>query len=357
MEQNNPERTYSGTVVAVRFSALGDVAMTLPVLYSAAISNPETEFILLTRPAFTKFAINPPENLKIIGIDLKGQYGGTYGMAKLARAINREYKPQLLLDLHDVIRTKILRFFLRLSGTKIAVMDKGRREKKRLTRKRGKVLRRLTPMTVRYADTLRKGGIDPGDNFRSVFDITPADSSMFGSVTTIPEQGEHWIGMAPFAKHPGKIYPPELMEKVIGKLSSETNIRIFLFGGGPDEAAILGEWEKKYPRVISLADKKLGFATELTLMSYLDVMVSMDSGNMHLASLAGVPVVSIWGATHPFTGFMGFGQSEQDAIQLPLQCRPCSVFGNKKCIFGNYKCLYGISPDAIIDKVMQKIPN
>ena len=92
-------------------------------------------------------------------------------------------------------------------------------------------------------------------------------------------------------------------------------------------------------------------AEELALMSHLDVMLAMDSGNMHLASLVGTPVVSVWGATHPYAGFMGWGQSEKNAVQISLPCRPCSIFGNKPCIRGDYACLRQITPNQIIEKV------
>ena len=112
----------------------------------------------------------------------------------------------------------------------------------------------------------------------------------------------------------------------------------------------LEKWEQTYPHVISVAGK-FKMSQELALMSHLDVMLAMDSGNMHLASLTGVPVVSIWGATHPYAGFMGWGQSEANAIQLSLPCRPCSIFGNKPCLRGDYACLNQITPRQIIQKV------
>lgn len=79
-----------------------------------------------------------------------------------------------------------------------------------------------------------------------------------------------------------------------------------------------------------------GLREELILMSNLDVMVSMDSANMHLASLTGTPVVSVWGATHPYAGFLGCNQKEENAVQVSMPCRPCSIFGNKPCQRGDY---------------------
>ena len=178
-----------------------------------------------------------------------------------------------------------------------------------------------------------------------------ADSSMFSEITAPKAADDIWIGIAPFAKHKGKIYPPELMEKVIADLSQIVHAKIFLFGGGKEEQEILGSWAQKYERVVSLADKRYGFPAEMALMSHLDVMVSMDSANMHLASLVGTTVVSIWGATHPYCGFKGWRQNEGNMIQLPMTCRPCSVFGNKPCHRGDYQCLAGIPSQVVIDKI------
>jgi ADP-heptose:LPS heptosyltransferase len=86
-------------------------------------------------------------------------------------------------------------------------------------------------------------------------------------------------------------------------------------------------------------------------MSHLDVMLSMDSANMHMASLVATPVVSIWGATHPYAGFMGWGQDSANVIQVDLDCRPCSIYGQKPCLRGDYACLNMIKPETIVEKI------
>ena len=162
-----------------------------------------------------------------------------------------------------------------------------------------------------------------------------------------------WIGIAPFAAHVGKMYPREKMEKVINKITlSHPTWRIFLFGGGKDEVDVLNSWAEKYPQCVCVANVLHGLEEELILMSHLDTMVSMDSANMHLASLVGTRVVSIWGATHPYCGFMGWNQQEDDAVQITtLSCRPCSVFGNKPCYRGDFACMNNILPEEIVQRV------
>jgi ADP-heptose:LPS heptosyltransferase len=160
------------------------------------------------------------------------------------------------------------------------------------------------------------------------------------------------IGIAPFARHAAKMYPLEKMKETVQLLSLQDNVTILLFGS-PGEAKTLEEWEKNMTGVYSLAGK-MNFSGELNVIAQLDVMVSMDSANMHLASLYGIPVVSVWGGTHPFLGFYGWGQPMENAIQSNLPCRPSSVFGNKECpVHGKQGCMMIITPEMIADRVKE----
>ena len=117
---------------------------------------------------------------------------------------------------------------------------------------------------------------------------------------------------------------------------------------------VLGQWQDEFKNVQSLAGK-LNLKNELHFISNLDVMVSMDSANMHFASLYGVPVISIWGGTHPYLGFYGWGQSPQNAVQVDLECRPSSVFGNKECPRDDLACMNLISPITVYDRIIQQL--
>ncbi len=138
----------------------------------------------------------------------------------------------------------------------------------------------------------------------------------------------------------------QLSQKQLSK-----NHPIYLFGGGKKEVEILSKWEQEIENVTSLAGK-LSLKEELQKISELELMISMDSANMHLASLVGTRVVSVWGATHYFAGFLGYGQSENDIVEIKnLECRPCSVFGNKPCFRGDYACLNQIEISQILKKI------
>ena len=158
------------------------------------------------------------------------------------------------------------------------------------------------------------------------------------------------MGIAPIVRHKAKAYPPEQMERIVSRLHHLKDVHIFLFGGGHLEESVAHTWASTYKGVTSVIGK-LSMGQELALMSHMDVMVTMDSGNMHLASLVGTPVVSIWGATHPYAGSLGWGQTADNAVQVDMPCRPCSVNGHRPCYRGDYACLKRINADAIMQKV------
>lgn len=334
----------------MRLSALGDVAMTIPVVYALCNAYPATTFVLLTRQVAASLLLNAPANLQVCVADVKGRHKGIAGLFRLYRQLS-EQGIDAVADLHDVLRTRLLRRLFAFSGCAVRVIDKGRAAKRRLTRRHHKVLTPLEPMSQRYADVFAALGMPVSPPYASLYAGSPADVSLYAGITPPKGQGERWVGIAPFAKHRGKIYPPEEMERVVALLSVHEHVHIFLFGS-QGEAGLLQKWHERYPRVCSLAQQRHGFAVELALMSSLDVMLTMDSANMHLAALAGTPVVSVWGATHPYAGFMGYTASLSRAIGVPLSCRPCSVFGNKPCYRGDYACMKLISPQAIVAALM-----
>lgn len=342
----------SGNVLLMRFSALGDVAMTVPVVYAACRANPTIQFTFLTRPLPAKIFVNPPANLRVQAVDTKA-YEGPAGLYRLYKELQQSGPYPVVIDLHDVLRTKLLRLYFRLGGAKVTKIDKGRKEKKKLTASKGKLLRQLDHNSLRYRRAIEAAGIRVGELADSVYTHGKGDSKLFSSVTPPKESSEKWIAIAPFAAHKGKAYPPEKMEEVADELSRQPGVKVFLFGAGKEESNVLKSWTERNSRLIDISEARLGIPGEMSLMSHCDLMISMDSANMHLASAVGLRTISIWGATHPYCGFLGIGQSESDAVQLPLPCRPCSVFGNKPCAFGDYRCLTAISPSQILSKIPQ----
>ncbi|MCC8144099.1 MAG: glycosyltransferase family 9 protein [Tannerellaceae bacterium] len=338
-------------VLVIRLSAIGDVAMAVPVIYSVARANPEDTFTVLTQYFLLPVFQNRPANINLLGIDTQGAQKDLRGLLRFAFTLS-QCNFDKVLDLHDVLRSKVIGTVFRLQGTPVYVIDKGRKERKQLTAARNKKMSPLMHMTERYAEVFRKVGFGYRNSFTSLFEDKKADNTRIQEVTG--SKNCQWIGIAPFAKHRGKIYPLEAMRQVIRRLSTYFPGKIFLFGAAGREQLILEEFEEQFPNVQCIAGK-LPLEQELVLISNLDLLVSMDSANMHFASLVGTRVLSIWGATHPYAGFYGFNQHPEDIIQLSLPCRPCSVFGDKACRRSDWACMEQLPPEKIVDKVIEMI--
>mgnify|MGYP002521438835 CR=1 FL=1 len=329
-------------ILVIRFSALGDIAMTVPVIYDLAMQYPDLDITMLSRPMAEPLFERLPKNVHFLAADLNGRHRGMLGLERLQREFHLE-DFDYVADFHNVLRSLYLRIDCQMRGQKVAIIDKGRKGKKALTRQKDKVLEQQATSFERYAKVLEQLGLP----IKSTF--TKLDYSSF--CETQKATNETWIGIAPFAKHQAKVYPLEKMEQVIKALSERENTTIFLFGGGEEEKRQIAELCAKYPNV-KAAQSQQGMIGELALMGQLDVMLSMDSANMHLASLVGTRVVSIWGGTHPYAGFLGWNQKPENCVQLDLPCRPCSVYGNKTCFRGDYACLNNITPSQIIEKLV-----
>jgi ADP-heptose:LPS heptosyltransferase len=338
-------------ILVIRLSAFGDVAISAPVIKQFLIQYPDKEVLFLTNKNFVPL-FGKLQRLEFITPDLK-KFKGIYGLFIFFKIIKTIHNISHVIDIHDVIRTKILRFFFKLSGIKTFSIDKGRLEKRRMTRKKFKVLKQLKHSSERYADVFEKAGFKIDLNFKNKNE----KATLNDDVAKIVKLKDKNIGIAPFALHIQKTYPLDKIEEVFELLNNE-NFKILIFGGGEKEKEFAQNIEKKCKNVFSIIGK-FNLETELDLISNLDFMLTMDSSNMHLSALIGTKVISIWGATHPFLGFYPIGQNnENNYIQISendLSCRPCSVFGNKKCYRGDLACLNNISPEIIVRKILENI--
>lgn len=338
------------TLLVIRTSALGDVAMTLPVIYPLARQYPHVRIVFLTQAPFARLLVAPPANIVPVTADWKGRHRGILGLLRLAKELSA-IGISAVADFHNVPRSWAIDFLLRLKGIPVHMVDKGRRKRRMLTRLKGKKETAQRPYILRYADVLEKSGLPVNLDFASLYDPSgnewPAE---------IPSCGRPRIGIAPFARFATKTYPAKLMEQVVADLTRK-GYSVFLFGGTGQEKQQLSQWAGTYGHCVALPGL-LPIEEELLLMSRLDVMLTMDSANMHLASLAGIPVVSVWGSTTPQCGFLGWRQKESHAVCLHLPCQPCSISGRPDCPLRHFACMASIPPKMItahIETILQEI--
>ena len=338
-------------LLVIRFSALGDVAMTVPVVYALAQQYPDVRITVLSRNFARPLFDDLLPNINFMEADLKGEYHGITGLNSLYRRLLAK-QFTAIADLHSVLRSSYLRMRFNLDHYKVAHIDKHRKDRRRITSSSNKQLIQLPTSFQNYADVFARLGYPVNVQFRSIFSEDGGDMNLLPESLPRPTVGQPCIGIAPFAAHEGKIYPVRLMEQVVEQLlAKHPDTRIYLFGKGQREDETFPKWCAAHPQCVYVSQHLNNLRDELILMSHLQVMVSMDSANMHLASLVATPVVSVWGATHPFTGFMGWNQSPENAIQIPLECRPCSIYGQKPCLRGDYACMRNIAPEQIVNRV------
>lgn len=352
-------------ILVIRFSALGDVAMMVPVVHAVAMRYPDVRITVLSRPFARILFDDLAPNVNFMAADVNNDYHGVKGLNRLYRRLAAK-QFTAVADLHAVLRSNYLRMRFKLGRYRVAHIDKHRHQRHQLVAKAGhKVLQQLPTPFENYSDVFARLGYPIGEiSFRSIFENPEQTGHAHptGNLNLLPKaigpkrSWEHWIGIAPFASYEGKIYPPEKMEQVLeGIANAYPKARIFLFGRGHQEEDTFAQWTEKHKMCLNVSEHVQNMYQELILMSHLDVMLSMDSANMHLASLTDTPVVSIWGATHPLAGFMGWRQQQSNAIGLDMDCRPCSIYGKNPCMRGDYQCMRGISVQTVIDKIKEVI--
>ena len=204
-------------------------------------------------------------------------------------------------------------------------------------------------MFERHCETFEKLGFSLDLNEP----IFPKKAVLSEEIIAITGKKEgNWIGIAPFAQYESKVYPIDLIQVVIDELAKNSSNKIFLFGGGSEEIKKLNQLKNNYENVLVLAGKT-NLKEELAIISNLNVMLSMDSGNAHIAAMLGVKVITLWGATHPFAGFKPFNQPDDfcitsDREQFPFL--PTSVYGNKK-VEGYENAMRSILPSTVVSKM------
>ena len=336
-------------ILVIRLSAMGDVAMTVPVLRALVAQHPNVKVTVVSRAYFKPFFEGIPR-VNFFTADIKKRHKGLGGLLKLFRELN-ELHFYAVADLHNVLRSRIITRLFAFRNKKTATTDKARAQRKALTRSKNKVFEPLTAITQRHAETFAKLGF-PVDLDHPVFpekkELTP------DVLKTVGKKEGIWIGIAPFAQHRSKMYPNDLLKEVLSGLSKQEEHKIFLFGGGQAEIKLLKKIAKNKNNVMVVAGK-LTLRQELQLISNLDVMLSMDSGNAHIAAMLGTKVVTLWGATHPYAGFAPFNQPLSNALlsdreKYPML--PTSVYGNKK-VAGYEDAMRTILPDTVIAKVKE----
>jgi ADP-heptose:LPS heptosyltransferase len=334
-------------ILVIRTSAMGDVALTTPVLIGMRKKYPDVELVMLTRSAYRPF-FSLTRGLYMFFPDFKEHHKGLSGLKRLYEEIDLQSHIDLVVDLHDVLRSKILRAYFKHNGIPVFVINKGRKEKRSVIH--GKQRSGVKHSVERYCDVFARAGYPVVPSSGPW--IIPSSVSAAKAGLMLGRKEELNIGVAPYAKHKLKMWPEEYMISLLKKISENYKVRFWLFGGR-DESERIAALQTKIAGSVNLVGS-LTLEEELAMMSRLDLMIAMDSSNMHMAALAGTKVISIWGGTDPLCGFGAWMQPENFSVRIPvdeLKCRPCSIYGKGICRRRDLACMNWLTPEIVFDKI------
>ena len=332
-------------ILILRFSALGDILISIPLIRKVALDNPSVHFCLATDAKMTVFT-QDIDNLEIIPIDFKNKYKGFCGIIKWAQHINFT-SFDLVIDIHDVLRTKILKLLFNLYQIKVIVFDKGRKEKQNLINSKESIKLPLKLQIDRYAEVFIHSGLLVGKpNYEPIY------------LNKIINNSENIvIGLAPFSKHESKMISLLILEEIVRSFSDK-NVKFYIFGYGEKEKKAALEAFSKYNHCEILINS-LRFEEEIVKIESLDLMVTMDSANAHLSALFAIPTITIYGPTHPYIGFWPHFQPIENCITPNLNDfpeLPVSIYG-KRVPTRYYNIINTIKSTEIIHRMQQIISN
>lgn len=328
---------------------MGDVALTVPVLRGVLNAYPHAHITILTRKLFDPF-FSSIERLEVYSPKLSTRHRGFFGLLRLYRDLKKNGEYSMVIDLHSVLRTQILSFLFKLSGTRRFGIKKNRKLKKSYLRK--SEAPNLTHTLDRYLGVFILAGYTTELMKPPVFAIPDSisdDTRKYIAQNHL--KNKKLIGIAPYAKHELKIWPQKHVYDLINQLRKKGDVEILLFGGGAEELDKLGAIVQEFPEC-HIVDT--GLRQQMDLIRKLSLMISMDSANLHLAALSNIPVISIWGATHPGMGFSAWKQDPLNTIQInvqTLECRPCTIFGKGICRRGDFACMERIECGTVLKRI------
>lgn len=338
-------------ILIVCFSGISNVASVVPLLDSLVRRHAENDYTVLSRQFLWPLFAELP-NVRFVGADIRREHKGLKGIFRMVRQLRASEKFDVVVDLQNSLRTRVIRFLFALCGVRTLSVDKQRAEVRRLVKRGALKYRPLKTIFERYADTFGRIGLTTDTEFRH---LPKADATRRAKIVeTYGEKRGRWIGIAPISIAKGKTLPFRKIKNVIRYFDEQPDTQIFLFGAGEMQNELLSDWQTIFSHVHAV-HTSLRLDEELALMEQLDVMVTMDSGNMHLAALTATPVVSIWGAAHPYAGFAGWRQSPESQVGVDFSCRPCTAHEAHRCKYSDYRCLESIPSSKIIARIEQVV--
>ena len=343
---------------------MGDVALLNPVIRSALLHNDELEIHVVTKKNNSPF-FNNLDKVKVLPVDFKKGFTGFIELIQFSFSL-AHVKYDMVVDLHDNLRSRIICGLLKLCGYKTVRFQKVRKQKLQLLGNIGPQTTPIKHTVERYTEAMLEAGIQVDSTLEKLKEFhfvrnEITKKKVLNYFNTHDADHDVKIGFAPFAQHALKTLGNVKSEELIGLLTVhfKDKAKVFLFGAGKTELAQMHQWKLKFGERLILVQEHFTLEEQLELFNHLDVMVCMDSVNFHLANLSDIKsIISVWGPTHPFLGFGPLDEARNKVLQIStteLTCRPCSVFGNTPCHRKDHACMQNISMNSIFQEILKTV--
>jgi heptosyltransferase-2 len=336
--------TSPPNVLAVRFSSIGDVLLTTPLLRAIRHRHPTSRITVLTKSAHVPLLSQNPHLSQVLAL------APDRTLASLAGEL-RKADYTHLLDLHDNTRTRLLRTLVPGQWTSY---PKHRIARAILIHTKRNLYRDPRPVAERYFSAARELDVTPDGEPPDLF-LAPESIREAAEWLATTGLGRHrpLIALAPGAAHATKRWPFPHWRTLFHRVVQQ-GFDVAIVGGSDDASlgASLVNGARAHARN---AAGRFGLQSTGALLQRATVLVSGDTGVMHMATAVGTPVVALFGPTvRPF-GFFPY-TSRARVIELGLPCRPCSSKGGPRCPLGHHRCMLDITPDQVYETLRRSLP-
>jgi heptosyltransferase-2 len=335
-------------ILVIRFSSLGDIVLTLPVIQALRDAYPDARIRVSVKEQYASLFAGSRLVDQVLPLASRGEHRGFGGLRRYAEQIRR-IRPDLIVDLHGSARSRLLSYLLPDARVLRVPLQHFRRQA--LVRFKRPVLGYPGHMVERYLAVLESLAIPRGNR-------RPRLTASEGGENEARVLLESWgvrersgfIILAPGAGRKSKRWSGEHFAELARRLAEDHQRPVAVIGSS-DEAGLVNQivGMAGSPRVFPHPSSDL--MVQAALLARASGLVTNDSGLMHLAVAVGAPVVAIFGSTTPSLGFYPLGEADR-ILSIPLDCRPCSLHGLDTCPRGDLACLEGISPDRVLDAVL-----
>lgn len=337
------DRVTPPNVLAVRFSSIGDVLLTTPLLRAIRRRHPASRITVLTKQTYAPLLSDNPYLTRVIGITPEST------VMELAAQI-RQVGYTHLLDLHDSVRTRLLRA---LVPGRWSHYPKHRLARAALIYTKRNHYGDVRQVAERYFDAAEDLDVVPDGAPPDFFLAQDAEKDVADWLEHVGVGPDRpLIALAPGAAHATKRWPVEYWRELLHRLGKQ-GFETVIVGGQEDASLAAALTSAASDRVVSAAGR-FGLQGTGALLRRAAGLVSGDTGVMHMATAVGTPVVALFGPTVKPFGFFPYS-SRAEVLELDLSCRPCSSKGGPRCPLGHHRCLVEISPNQVYETLRRSV--